>query len=284
MSELFCIDITAREEDTDRVTGIMVLFAAAFGWEEESLPTGETRFRVYAENPRFCQELKVELAARVPDALVEESTVPNKDWVLIWRDFFTPVPIQDQFVVIAPWMRKDFPDPMPMPLIIEPKFAFGTGHHPTTALCLHALTTLFRSGRIRKGMRFLDLGTGSGILSVACAKLGLTGVAADIDMLSVENATENRAVNQVEGMFEVRHGSVEVAATEKYELIVANILAEPLRNLAGPVTSMLGPGGVLVLSGLLDIQADSVSLAYEKQGLGTPERQIDGEWAALVWK
>ena len=284
MSDLFRIDITAREEDVDLVTGIMVLFAAAFGWEEESLPTGETRFRVHAENPRFCQELKAEIAARAPEALVEESTVPNKDWVLIWRDFFTPVPIQDRFVVIAPWMRDDFPGDSPVPLIIEPKVAFGTGHHPTTALCLNALTDLSRSGRIRKGMRFLDLGTGSGILSVACAKLGLTGVAADIDMLSVENAIENRAVNQVEGMFEVRHGSVEVAATEKYDLIVANILAEPLRNLAEAVTAMLRPGGALVLSGLLDVQADSVADAYTRRGLDEPVREIDGEWAALIWE
>lgn len=283
MSDLFRMDITAGEEDVDLVTGIMVLFASAFGWEEESLPTGETCFRVHAENPRFCQELQAELAARAPQVKVEQSTVPNKDWVLIWRDFFTPVPIQDRFVVIAPWMSKDFPNASPIPLIIEPKFAFGTGHHPTTALCLHALTDLFRSKRIRAGMRFLDLGTGSGILSVACAKLGLTGVAADIDMLSVENATENKAINQVEDMIEVRHGSTDVAATEKYDLIVANILAEPLRTLAGDIVALLRPGGVLVLSGLLDIQADSVTAAYVEQGLDEPVRKIDGEWAALIW-
>ena len=284
MSDLFRMDITVQEENVDLVTGIMALFAAAFGWEEESLPTGETRFTVHAENPRFCQELRTELAARAPDALVEQRTVPNKDWVLIWRDFFTPVPIQDQFVVIAPWMREQFPEKSPVPLIIEPKFAFGTGHHPTTALCLNILTDLARSRRIRKGMRFLDLGTGSGILSVACAKLGLTGVAADIDMLSVENATENRTVNQVEGMFEVRHGSTQAAATEKYDLIVANILAEPLRNLAKDIAGMLRPGGVLILSGLLDMQADSVTNAYMEQGLDEPERKIDGEWAALIWE
>lgn len=282
MAEMTRLEIVVQEEDVDLATGLLARMAA-FGWEEESLPTGETRFRVYAESPAFCHDLEAAFAARLPQAALTQETVEKKDWVLAWREFFTPVPIGEQFVVIAPWMEEEWRGKDVTPLVIEPKFAFGTGHHPTTAFCLAVLVDLWKAGRLKPGMRFFDLGTGSGILSVAAAKMGMTGIGADIDPLAVENALENRSVNGMESGFEVRPGSVEAARGETFDLVVANILAEPLRQLAPDVVSLLRPGGALVLSGILDTQARSVEDAYRKAGLGTASTRTDGEWAVLTW-
>jgi ribosomal protein L11 methyltransferase len=130
-------------------------------------------------------------------------------------------------------------------------------------------------------MRFLDLGTGSGILGLACAKLGLVGEGLDIDLPAVENALENRTANAVDPTdFAVRLGGVEEAAGP-YDFIVANILAAPLREMAPAIAALKSPA--LVLSGLLDMQADAVEAAYIEQGYAKARRMISGEWAALIF-
>ena len=168
-----------------------------------------------------------------------------------------------------------------IPIIIEPKTAFGTGYHETTALCLAVISSLYAKGVIRAGMRFLDLGTGSGILGLACTKLGLAGEGLDIDLAAVENALENRCANAIDPAdFAMRLGGVE-EASGPYDFIVANILAAPLREMPPAIAALHPP--TLVLSGLLDIQADAVEAAYLEQGYGKARRLIRGEWAALVF-
>ena len=130
--------------------------------------------------------------------------------------------------------------------------------------------------------RVLDLGTGSGVLGIGCCKSGLTGEGYDIDMLAVENAIENRQINGIEG-FEVGLGSIDALEGRTYDLVLANILARPLIDLAQRIVWACKPGACLVLSGLLEIQADSVEEAYMAQCLPKPRRVIDGEWCALVW-
>lgn len=282
MKQIFRLEMVVAEEDADRATGLLTL-DVPFGWEEESLPTGETRFRVHCDNPEFVANLQNDMQARVPSAQCLVSTLEDQDWLAAWRQFFTPVPCGSRFVVLPPWLAdsKDFPGREKV--LIEPKSAFGTGHHATTALCLTVLSGLLDSGRVRAGQHFLDLGTGSGVLSIACCKSGLTGEGYDIDPLAVENALENKALNGISG-FEVGLGSMEALEGRTYDLVLANILARPLIELAPPIIWACKPGACLVLSGLLEIQADSVEEAYMAQCLPKPRRVIDGEWCALVWE
>ncbi len=278
--QLIRIDIVVEENDLDAANGVLAL-AAPFGWEEESLPTGESRLRLHTEYAEWADRFLRTLAATLPHARVEKSLVPKTDWAVAWRDFFTPVECGRRFLVLAPWM--DTSDPRGRTIIlIEPKTAFGTGHHPTTALCLAAISDLFDQGRIAPGMRFFDVGTGSGILSIAAAKLGLTGLAVDIDSLAVDNTRENAAVNHVTDAIEIRQGSTE-HVSERFDLILANILAQPLREMAPDLLARLKPNGCLVLSGLLTLQADSVEAAYAALGLPPAQRASEGEWARLVW-
>ena len=212
------------------------------------------------------------------------SELEETDWLAAWRQFFTPVCCGNHFVVLPPWLADTQDFPGRTPILIEPKSAFGTGHHATTALCLRVVSDLLEAGRLQQGQHFLDLGTGSGVLGIGCCKFGLTGEGLDIDPLAVDNAVENRALNAIAPEnFTVAEGSIGAVAGKQFDLVLANILARPLTEMAADIVRACRPGGCLVLSGLLEIQADGVTAAYKAQGLPEPRRIIDGEWAALVW-
>ena len=277
MADLIRIDILAEEDDSDAVLGVLARLSP-YGWQEESLPTGETKYSVHCENAGVVEKLCAEIQLFAPSAALTRSLVPQQDWQAAWKDFFTPVNC-GRFTVLPPWRLKDAPRDT-TPIVIEPKCAFGTGHHNTTVLCLTAISELLDAGRIKPGMRFFDLGTGSGILGIGCALCGLSGIGADIDPLAVDNARENREINHAAN-FEVRSGSIENAGGETFDLVIANILAAPLREMAQDIMTAVKPGGVLVLSGILTIQADAVAEAYK--ALGTPRRVVSEEWSALVW-
>ena len=248
--------------------------------EEDSLPTGETRFRVHCDNAIVRENLLSALRAWLPGLEVEESAVPRQDWTVAWREFFTPVRA-GRFLVLPPWLVASTPAEGRQPIVIEPKSAFGTGHHNTTVLCLEAITGLLDSGRLAAGQRFFDVGTGSGILGIACCLNGLSGLGSDIDPVAVDNALENVVINKVADAFRILPGSAEAGEGEAFDLVIANILAGPLRELAPALMARMKPGGCLVLSGLLDVQADAVEAAYA--ALGPARRVQSGDWVALVW-
>lgn len=277
--DLVRLDILADEEQYDTVTGLLVRIVS-YGWEEDSLPTGETRFRVHCDNAIVRENLLSALRAWLPALEVEESAVPRQDWTVAWREFFTPVRA-GRFLVLPPWLVDSTPAEGRETIVIEPKSAFGTGHHNTTVLCLEAITGLLDSGRLAAGQRFFDVGTGSGILGIACCLNGLSGLGSDIDPVAVDNALENVAINKVADAFRILPGSAEAGEGEAFDLVIANILAGPLRELAPALMARMKPGGCLVLSGLLDVQADAVEAAYAP--LGPARRVLSGDWVALVW-
>lgn len=283
MKTIHRLEIVVAESDYDCATGLLAL-EVPFGWEEQSLPTGETRFRVHCEQKDFLERLQQLLKQTVPAAESALSELEETDWLAAWRQFFTPVCCGNHFVVLPPWLADPQDFPGRTPILIEPKSAFGTGHHATTALCLRVVSDLLEAGRLQQGQHFLDLGTGSGVLGIGCCKFGLTGEGLDIDPLAVDNAVENRALNAITPEnFTVAEGSIGAVAGKQFDLVLANILARPLTEMAADIVRACRPGGCLVLSGLLEIQADGVTAAYKAQGLPEPRRIIDGEWAALVW-
>ena len=277
--DLIRLDIVVDEEQYDTVAGLLVR-NISYGWEEDSLPTGETRFRVHCDNAIVQENLLSALRAWLPGLDVEQTSIPRQDWTVAWREFFTPVRA-GQFIVLPPWLFESTPLEGRKPIIIEPKSAFGTGHHNTTVLCLEAITELLASGRRKAGQRFFDVGTGSGILGIACCLNGLAGLGSDIDPVAVDNALENVVINKVADDFRIVPGSAEAGEGEQFDLVVANILAGPLRELAPALIARMKPGACLVLSGLLDVQAGAVAAAYAE--LGKARRVQSGDWVALVW-
>lgn len=282
-STLHRLDITVGEEDYEGLAGLLAL-KLSYGWEERNLPNGDTVFRVHCENPVLAEDVATSVHALFPEAAVERETVVVEDWVDSWKEFFTPVPCGTNFVVLPPWLVDDEAAKGRRKIVIEPKSAFGTGHHATTALCLSALSDLVDEGRIRAGERFLDLGTGSGVLGIGLCLCGLCGEGLDIDPVAVDNALENREVNGLAPeTFSVALGSVDAVKDGPFDVVVANILARPLMDMAPDIVPLKKEGGVLVLSGILANQADHVAAAYQAQGLPAPKRRDEGEWACLVW-
>jgi ribosomal protein L11 methyltransferase len=209
-------------------------------------------------------------------------TVEAKDWVKASLEDLVPVPA-GRFVVHGSHDRARVP-PNKLGIEIEAALAFGTGHHGTTRGCLLLLDYVLRSSRPK---RVLDLGTGTGVLAIAAAKaLHRAVLASDIDLPSVrvarENAALNDAGNRVQVIRATGFAAPDFATGGPFDLVLANILANPLRQLAGPMARHLAPGARVILSGLLTHQASAVIAAYRARGL-VPLRHLRIEgWSSLL--
>jgi ribosomal protein L11 methyltransferase len=206
----------------------------------------------------------------------DHSIIPDQDWNESWKKGFTALDVGERFTILPPWEEKRIGR---INLIIDPGMAFGTGHHETTRSCL-ALMEKY-AGKNAKD-RFLDLGSGTGLLAIAASKLGYERVVAlDIDPLAVEAAVKNVALNRVENML-IKAGSI-TDAEGTFDCIAANIISGVLAFLAPEISSRLNPSGMTILSGILAEQADEVIKAYERTGLKLIESLPDDKWVSLVF-
>jgi ribosomal protein L11 methyltransferase len=201
--------------------------------------------------------------------------IPEQDWNETWKKDFHAIDVGVHFTVLPPWEKQRKGR---INLVIDPAMAFGTGHHETTRSCLELMDKY--TPQVRRD-RFLDLGTGTGILAIAAAKLGyrrVTGV--DTDKLAVEAARKNIELNQTGGI-EIQKGSIsDLDGT--YDFITANIIASVLVELAPLMASHLKQDGIAVLSGLLTGQDKEVIEAMAQTGLNLVERYLGGKWVSLV--
>jgi len=208
--------------------------------------------------------------------------LPDTDWIKLSQQGLPPVRA-GRFFVYGAHDEGEVPGGV-IPIRIEAGLAFGTGHHETTALCLSVLSDLAKRRRFRN---VLDLGCGTGLLAIGAAKLWRRPViASDIDPVAVEvtrqNAQANGEAQAVRAFVADGLASPALATRAPYDLIVANILAEPLTRLAPEITKSLARGGVLVLSGLLRWQENLVLSFYRTQRLRLRHIRRDGPWSALV--
>lgn len=200
----------------------------------------------------------------------------EEDWANAWKDHFHVLHIGSRTVIVPSW-RAYLPEPGEVVISLDPGMAFGTGLHPTTRLCLEALEEL-----VRPGDRVLDLGTGSGILAIAAARLGAgTVVALDTDGVAVRAAAANVEANGMSGAITVGQGSLSGDAVI-YDLVVANIIASVLRDLAVPLAGAVRCGGTLLACGIIQEREAEVAAAFADAGLTLRERRTDGDWVALV--
>jgi ribosomal protein L11 methyltransferase len=209
-------------------------------------------------------------------------TVEAKDWVKASLEDLVPVPA-GRFVVHGSHDRERVA-PNKLAIEIEAALAFGTGHHGTTRGCLLLLDHVLKSSRPRK---VLDLGTGTGVLAIAAAKaLHRAVLASDIDLPSVRVAAENARLNEVGNQVRVIRATgfaaPDFGKAGPFDLVLANILANPLRQLASPMARHLAPRAHVILSGLLTHQAPAVIAAYRARGL-VPLRHLRIEgWSSLL--
>jgi ribosomal protein L11 methyltransferase len=202
--------------------------------------------------------------------LLRISLVPDQDWVRLTQSQFTPVEITPEFWIVPTWHE---PPPQARQVIrLDPGLAFGTGTHPTTRMCLRWIAQ-----HPPRGQRVLDYGCGSGILAIAAARFGAAEVdAVDIDSAAVESATANANANHVS----IRTG-LPAQTTGQYPLVLANILATPLKLLAPLLCSLVAPGGALVLAGILNRQAAELTQAYAPHASLRVSDSTDG-WVLMT--
>lgn len=198
--------------------------------------------------------------------------IEDKDWVREWMDQFQPMLFGENLWIVPSWLPA--PNPAATNLLLDPGLAFGTGTHPTTAMCLSWLDA---NPPVNKSV--IDYGCGSGILAIASAKLGATRVfATDIDPQAITATLDNAQRNQVR----LQAGLVADITLPKSELILANILAGPLAELAPILSQHLQIDGQLVLSGLLVSQADTLITCYQDVGITLQLVNQHEDWALLV--
>ncbi|MDM7483805.1 MAG: 50S ribosomal protein L11 methyltransferase [Vibrio metschnikovii] len=184
--------------------------------------------------------------------------IEDKDWEREWMDNFHPMKFGERLWICPSW--RDIPDPNAVNVLLDPGLAFGTGTHPTTALCLQWLDSLDLSGKT-----VIDFGCGSGILAIATIKLGAAKVIGiDIDPQALQASKDNAERNGVADKIEVylpQNQPENLVA----DVLVANILAGPLRELSAVIKSLIKPGGLLAMSGVLNTQAEDVATYYRDQ-------------------
>ncbi|MBC7944496.1 MAG: 50S ribosomal protein L11 methyltransferase [Burkholderiales bacterium] len=205
--------------------------------------------------------------AGVAKAQIETGTVEDCDWLQSSREQFRPIKISERLWIVPSWLAADWQAPppdkfdnaeysAPIALVLDPGLAFGSGEHPTTQLCLRWLDE-----NLRGGESVLDYGCGSGILAIAALKLGASSAAGiDIDPNAVVASQHNAVQNRVDARFCLPPSEAETAAP--VDVVVANILANPLIALAPLLAQSTAAGGKIVLSGILSNHADAVAAAY----------------------
>ena len=255
--------------------------------EPEPSKPDEWLLHAYFDRPPEPHELAALVTLGSGEPHIEQ--LGEADWVTMSQAGLQPIRAGRFFVHTPTWRGNP---PGTIPFEIDAGLAFGTGQHATTAGCLEALDKLEREGR--RFTNVADIGTGTGLLAFAALALWPRArcIATDIDPIAIDVTRDNAAINHVklghgagELLLAVADGtdSAMLAARAPFDLMIANILAGPLIELAPEFARALVPGGALILAGLLDLQADAVAEAYEQRGLSLDERG-SGEWPVLVMR
>ncbi|MBF6058198.1 50S ribosomal protein L11 methyltransferase [Thiomicrorhabdus heinhorstiae] len=212
-----------------------------------------------------------QLLPAVSEHTFKIEAIEDKDWVREWMDQFQPLSFGKRLWIVPSWLEA--PDPQGVNLMLDPGLAFGTGTHPTTALCLEWLDS-----NAPEDLSVIDYGCGSGILALAAKKLGASSVCGtDIDPQAITASLENAARNAESIPFNL----VKDFDSQPVDLLLANILAGPLKELAAEFERLMKPGAQLVLSGLLASQADELIQHYKNFGIELTELRTREEWGLL---
>ncbi|MBQ9472557.1 MAG: 50S ribosomal protein L11 methyltransferase [Ruminococcus sp.] len=220
--------------------------------------------------------LKERLSASDINYTIDLSNVREDDWLNNWRKYFKPLPVGERLLINPSWYTDTDPEGRAV-LNIDPGLAFGTGKHETTRLCMEALERY-----VNKGSKVLDVGCGSGILGIAAVLLGAdSAFGVDIDETAVRTANENARINGVGDSFTAIAGDLVDKVTEKYDIVVANIVADAIIALSASVPRFMTDDAVYIVSGIIDARADDVKNAV-KDSFDIVEENTLGGWYCFV--
>lgn len=232
------------------------------------------------------EEIKLAIAnlknfdINVGENILTTCEVQEEDWATAWKQYYHPIKVSERFTIVPTW--EDYHPKNSDEIIIEldPGMAFGTGTHPTTVMCLQALEKTVKAGDV-----VIDVGTGSGVLSIASALLGANKVHAfDLDPVAVKSAQENVQLNHVEKIVEVEQGNLLEKVQTEADVVVANILAEVIMTFTDDAYSIIKPGGFFITSGIIGAKKEVVKSALEKSGFIIEEVLMLEDWVSIIAK
>ncbi|MDH4227127.1 MAG: 50S ribosomal protein L11 methyltransferase [Deltaproteobacteria bacterium] len=262
----------------DDVVDIVVAAGSQGVFEEEE--SGRPLVKAYLLPEKKAEIDKIEKACARFNWSLTVTDYNDSGWTKKWKKFIKPVKVGTVFV--APTWTARIPKSVRHIIKIDPGMAFGTGTHPTTKNCIRAIydISLKRSKAALGKTKLLDVGTGSGVLALVAIRLGFGSVAGiDNDPIAVKVAKENAELNGLKVKFSATSlGRV----TGRYDVVVANILAETLKRIKKPLCVKVKKEGLLVLSGILNEEAASVVAAYVKEGFSLKKKYVTKEWSTLL--
>ena len=209
------------------------------------------------------------------------SEVHEEEWATAWKKYYNPVKISEKFTIVPTWEIYEPVSSDELIIELDPGMAFGTGTHPTTVMCIQALERT-----VLPGDRVIDVGTGSGVLTIAAAMLGAEDVRAyDLDEVAVTSAKLNIKLNKVSKMVSISQNNLlDGVEEDSADVVVANILAEVILRFTDDVAGVVKPGGVFIASGIIQQKKDQVKDAIVAAGFEISETMLMEDWVAIIAK
>lgn len=208
------------------------------------------------------------------------SEIDDEDWATAWKKYYNPIKISEKFTIVPTWEKYEPVQSDEIIIELDPGMAFGTGTHPTTVMSIQSLEKI-----VQPGDTVIDVGTGSGVLSIAAALLGAKEVIAlDLDEIAVTSAKFNCELNKVQEIVTVRQNNLLDGIEVQADVIVANILAEVIVRLSGQAYKNLKPHGIFITSGIINQKRDIVEQNLKENGFTIIETLVMEDWVTLVAK
>ncbi|WP_394877400.1 50S ribosomal protein L11 methyltransferase [Mammaliicoccus lentus] len=250
----------------------------------DDYPDHDIRVKCYFSELVFTESLEQEIKNTIsnidgikPEVLAFSKTViQESDWENEWKNYFHPFKASERFAIVPSWEEYENTDDS-LCIELDPGMAFGTGDHPTTSMCLRHIEEV-----VEPNHKVIDVGTGSGILSIGCYLLGVKSIKAiDLDDLAVKVAKENFEKNHCENSIEVETGNLLTEETEQYDVIIANILAHVIDLMIEDSYDRLNDGGFFITSGIIDEKCDEITNRLTEVGFKIEKVLKENGWVSI---
>lgn len=266
------------------------VFGEIYSLNPDDFPVDGVRVKAYLAETSFLLETVEEIKLAINNLqkfnidighnVVTVQEVDEEDWATAWKKYYHPVKISNRFTIVPTWEDYERVNTDELIIELDPGMAFGTGTHPTTVMCLQALEKT-----VQPDSSIIDVGTGSGVLSIGAAKLGASKIhALDLDEVAVKSAIENITLNKVEDIVRVTHGNLLDNVNEQVDIVVANILAEIIMTFTEDAFSIVKDGGLFITSGIIATKKEDVRESLQQAGFEIEEVMMMEDWVTIISK
>lgn len=274
------------EDSDDLINQPADKFGEIYELKKEDYPEYGVRLKAYFNEIKYTQDLKDKIYNDIlaledidkDSVLFSEKTIAEVDWANEWKNYFHPFRASERFTIVPSWEQYNKESNDELCIELDPGMAFGTGDHPTTSMCLKAIETY-----VSPSNSVIDVGTGSGILSIASHLIGVKRIKAlDIDEMAVNVAKENFKKNHCEDAIEAVPGNLLQDETEKFDIVIANILAHIIDEMIEDAYNTLNEEGYFITSGIIEEKHEDILSHMKRVGFNIVSINHDNGWVCIV--